>query len=113
MGFDTLIGNTDNSLLTVTDSTLEQNTAQGGNGHGAGNGGAGQGGGLAIQSGSSGTLAASTITQNHAVGGAGGSHGHNGSGVGGGVNALGTFAFDAATVIDQNHASTSNNDVFT
>jgi hypothetical protein len=32
--------------------------------------------------------------------------------VGGGVSNLGTFAFDALTVIEKNHASTSNDDLF-
>ena len=40
-----------------------------------------------------------------------GAHG-GGHGVGGGVYNVGVFAFDAATVIDHNQASTSNGDVF-
>ena len=35
-----------------------------------------------------------------------------GDGVGGGVSNLGTFTFDADTVITHNHASTSNDDIF-
>jgi hypothetical protein len=33
--------------------------------------------------------------------------------VGGGVYNLGAFAFDASTMIKGNHASTSNDDIFT
>jgi hypothetical protein len=33
--------------------------------------------------------------------------------VGGGVDNLGTFTFDSFTVILRNHASTSNDDLFT
>jgi hypothetical protein len=43
------------------------------------------------------------VTQNHA----------NGSpGIGGGIYNLGTFSFDSATVIEDNKASTSNDNIF-
>jgi hypothetical protein len=48
-----------------------------------------------------------TVTGNYANSG-----GSGGQGVGGGVYSLGTFTFDVTTVIDGNHASTSNNDIF-
>jgi hypothetical protein len=32
-------------------------------------------------------------------------------GIGGGVFTIGTFSFDATTVIKKNHASTSNDDI--
>jgi hypothetical protein len=38
--------------------------------------------------------------------------GHGGLGIGGGVYNLGKFVTNAATVIAQNHASTSNDDCF-
>ena len=41
-----ILGLTDNSVLTVTDSTLDHNDAQGGDGGHGGNGGDGLGGGL-------------------------------------------------------------------
>jgi hypothetical protein len=37
----------------------------------------------------------------------------DGQGIGGGVYNLGTFTFDVTTVIAHNHASTSNDDIFT
>ena len=58
------------------------------------------------------TLNASPIIGNEADGGMGGAGGADGQGVGGGVYNLGTFVFDAATVIRHNHASTSNDDCF-
>jgi hypothetical protein len=43
------------------------------------------------------------VTKNHA----------NGSpGIGGGIYNLGTFTFDVFSVIKDNHASTSNDDIF-
>ena len=57
-------------------------------------------------------VVASDISYNQALGGYGDSGGTDGLGVGGGVYNLGTFGFDAATVIRQNHASTSNDDCF-
>ena len=44
--------------------------------------------------------------------GLGDGDGTDGMGVGGGVYNLGTFLYDAATVITHNHASTSNDDCF-
>ena len=106
------MGFTDNSVLTIADSTLDHNVAQGGDGGKSGNGGDGFGGGLAIQTGSSATANGSTITHNQALGGQGGAGGADGQGIGGGVYSLGTFAFDSLTVIKKNHASTSNDDIF-
>ncbi len=47
-----------------------------------------------------------------ANGGESGIGGSAGQGIGGGIYNLGSFAFDAFTVIRHNHASTSNDDVF-
>jgi hypothetical protein len=55
-------------------------------------------------------VVASDLTANSAVGGPGG--GRDGLGVGVGVYNLGTLFFDAATVLTQNHASTSDDDCF-
>jgi hypothetical protein len=104
-------GLTDNSVLTLTDSTLDHNLAQGGAGSHGGNAGDGLGGGLAVQSGASATLSASTVTHNQALGGAAGAGGSAGHGSGGGVYNLGTFT-DLASVVKKNKASTSDDDVF-
>ena len=47
-----------------------------------------------------------------ALGGLGDSEGTDGLGVGAGVYNLGTFLFDAATVLGHNYASTSDDDCF-
>ena len=59
-----------------------------------------------------GNVTGSTVTHNRAKGGEGDDGGSDGQGVGGGVYNDGTFAFDLATVIAHNHASTSNDDIF-
>jgi hypothetical protein len=41
-----------------------------------------------------------------------GNHANGKPGIGGGIYNLGTFTFDAFTVIKGNHASTSNDDIF-
>ena len=50
--------------------------------------------------------------KNHANGGEGGDGGSDGEGIGGGVYNLGDFDFDVLTLIFENHASTSHDDVF-
>ena len=125
-----VFGQLNPSVVTVTNSTLDHNLAQGGgggNGLGGGianllsatttvdssfltnnqangdGGGAGLGGGAYNDATSSLTLTTSLVTGNHA----------NGKpGIGGGIYNLGTFTFDAFTVIKHNHASTSNDDIF-
>jgi len=57
-------------------------------------------------------VVASDISPNQARGGLGDGEGTDGLGVGGGVYNLGTFLFDALTVIRHNRASDSNNDCF-
>jgi hypothetical protein len=83
---------------TATDSTFRNNVAHGDDG------GNGFGGAMYVGGGAALSVAASTIEHNHAKG--------DGEGVGGGVYSLGLFTFDAFTVIRQNHASTSNDDLF-
>jgi hypothetical protein len=122
------VGQLSLSVVTVTNSTLDQNLTQVGGGNGLGGGitnlvsatttvdssfltnnqaigagGAGLGGGAYNDATSSLTLTTTSVTSNHA----------NGQpGIGGGVYNLGTFTVDALTVITGNHASTSNDDVF-
>ena len=117
-------------MVSVTNSTLDHNVAQGGRG------GYGVGGGIADVLSATTTVAGSTLTQNEAIGGEGGGAGlgggasndatstleltdssvtrnqANGSpGIGGGVYNLGTFTFDALTVIAGNEASTSDDEI--
>jgi hypothetical protein len=94
------------------------NEAVGGQGGAGGNGGNGLGGGVYTQSSPLGiaslTLARSVIVANEANGGLGGTGGSDGQGIGGGVyiGALGTFEFDVFTIIAHNHASTSDDNIF-
>ena len=111
VGFYALVGFTDNSTLTMTDTTLDHNVAQGGDGGKGGDGGDGLGGGLAIQAGSSATVSHSTITHNDADGGHKGTGGGNGHGVGGGAYNLGSLDL-LMTILADNDASTSNDDLF-
>ena len=103
--------------LTITDSIIDGNKARGGNAHTSGppsHGGDGLGGGIYHGSGtgSKTTLTACWITHNRARGGRGRHGGGDGQGVGGGLYNLGTVAVDPATVINKNHASTNNNNVY-
>src|SRR5215831_17841353 len=110
-GFSTF-GISDSSSVSLSGSTLSDNLAIGGDGGARGNGGDGEGGGVFVGTGAALTVTGSTITQNHANGGSGSGGGSAGQGEGGGVYNDGTFTFDAATVINQNHASTSNDNIF-
>jgi hypothetical protein len=87
------------------------NVADGGAGAPGGNGGNGEGGGLFNDKGATSTILTSAIVENKADGGDAGAGGSDGQGVGGGVYNLGTFDLDAASVIHDNHASTSDDDV--
>ena len=107
-GFVTF-GILDSSSVSLSGSALSDNLVIGGAG---GNGGDGEGGGAFIGTGATLTVSATTITKNHANGGSGRGRGTDGQGVGGGVYNEGTFTFDVTTFIAQNHASTSNNDIF-
>ena len=103
--------------MTVSGCTLDHNRAIGGAGAVGGNGGNGYGGGVYNEAGafdveSSLHLVQSTITENHANGGEGGEGGSDGEGIGGGVYNLGLFDLDVFTLIFDNHASTSADDVF-
>ncbi len=77
-------------------STITQNEANGGAG------GAGLGGGAYNDATSSLALTTSWVTQNQA----------NGTpGIGGGIYTIGTFSVNSFTVIEDNHASTSGNNI--
>jgi hypothetical protein len=102
------IADTLGTMLTVGGTTVDHNKAQAGDG---GAGGNGYGGGLYKDASSTLTLTSATVQYNFAVGGAGGSGGSDGQGIGGGVYAIGTFSFDSTTVINKNHASTSNDNI--
>ena len=98
--------------LTITDTTIAHNHAQGGEG---GNGGNGLGGGL-YDSLDSITLTelilkGAVVSHNLALGGEAEDGGSDGQGIGGGVYHLGPYPADAATVIEKNQASTSHKDV--
>jgi hypothetical protein len=107
------IANQDGAALTVLHTLLVGNLARGGNGGLDGNGGDGLGGGLYISGGSL-QLEHTRITDNHAVGGHGGAGGHDGHGVGGGLYVVAAVSAcaDDATVIVDNLASTSDDDIF-
>jgi hypothetical protein len=105
-------GSTDNSSLTLINCTLASNEAVGGAGGSSSTGGNGLGGGLSVLAGGSASVTTSSIEVNRAQGGAASTGGTAGEGVGGGVYNLGTFTPDVVTVIEGNHASTSNDDIF-
>jgi hypothetical protein len=109
VGFNVLLGFTDQSTVQVSGSTIDANLAAGGTGSETGPGGNGLGGGLAIIAGSSATVSASAIEENNALGGAAAA---NGQGLGGGVYNLGMFTFDDLTTIRRNRASTGGDDIY-
>jgi uncharacterized protein (TIGR03118 family) len=106
---------------TVSHTSLVENQARGGAGGVGGNGGNGQGGGIwngppNPLDGTPSMLSIdhSTIADNRADGGAAGSAGSAGLGQGGGIYIVpgGTVSVDLATDIADNHATTSDDDVF-
>src|SRR5262249_46473719 len=96
----------------VLDTVISHNHALGGDGADGSDGGNGFGGGLYNNAASSLHLERCTVTKNHANGGDGGTSSSDGEGIGGGVYNLGDFDLDALTLIFENHASTSDDDVF-
>ncbi len=93
---------------TLYQATLEANLAIGGNGL---SGGTGLGGGIYVASGAIVGVTQSAIILNVAQGGHGQHGGSDGQGIGGGVYDLGTFTFDAASVILFNFASTNGSNI--
>jgi hypothetical protein len=110
----------ENSVLTLTNTTVDHNEAQGGRGGKGADGGAGLGGGLWLYSRSATTpevsaqLTNSTVDHNRADGGQKGQGGADGQGIGGGVyDFQGAFALDSGSAVKKNHASFSDDDLFT
>jgi hypothetical protein len=113
VGLNVVLGYADGSSLQINDCTINHNKAKGGQGGAGANGGDALGGGIAVIVDSSANVTASDIEHNDATGGSAGAGGSAGSGIGGGVYNLGTFVYDGSTVIKHNHASTSDDDIFT
>jgi hypothetical protein len=123
------------STVTISNSTLEHNQARGGR-DAAGNGGDGWGGAIASLFSAAANVTGSTVADNLAIGGAGGNgygggafndatssfalstsvvtgnHANGGEGIGGGVYNLGNLDVDGLTLLLENHASTSHDDLF-
>ena len=89
------IAGTFDATTTAAYTVITQNQADG-------NGGAALGGGVYSDATSSLTLTVSVVTQNQADGC---------PGIGGGVYTLGTFSYDASTIILFNHASTNGDNI--
>ena len=108
-----LFGFVDSSTLNLTDDNLGYNLAQGGKGGTGGNGGDGNGGALAVVTGSA-TVTNDSVEHNFAIAGKKGYGGSDGMGVGGGVYVYsgGTFSADLATAIKKNHATTSDDNIY-
>ncbi len=99
------------SSLTLDQSTLIFNVAQGGNGGAGGNGGIGLGGGLFADPITTTAISSSWLEFNQATGGEGGLGGISGDGFGGGIDVTpGAGVSLTKTKVACNHAATSNND---
>jgi hypothetical protein len=109
-GLANLLGAT----LTVSGGSVAHNRAVGGAGGSGGDGGDGEGGGIFQDELSTLTLLGATVEHNLALGGAAGLGGSDGDGIGGGLylTAGGAACADALTSIFDNHATTSDDDVF-
>jgi hypothetical protein len=100
--------------VTVHNTLIDHNLAQGGQGgKQGGNGGDALGGGIFNDAATTMTVTASRITHNKAQGGKGRRSGDDGEGIGGGVYNRFVFTADASTVIARNKASTSHDNIFT
>jgi hypothetical protein len=103
------------AALTVTHCIIDQNQAQGGSADTSGppnNGGSGLGGGVYNDEVSTIALTDSSITRNRAIGASGSNGGSDGLGIGGGIYSIGVLNCFGTNVITKNHASTSNDDIF-
>jgi len=107
------IGTLDASVLTVSNCSIASNSAQGGVGGAGANGGDGLGGGIFVGAGTA-TIDPTQIRFNDAQGGAAGSGGAAGNGIGSGlyISAGATVFLSKETVVDDNTASTSNDNIF-
>jgi hypothetical protein len=113
VGFVTLVGVTDEAQLTLINSTVANNQALGGKGGKGGDGGDGLGGGLCVTATCSATVINSSVTNNTADSGkkGGGGGTSDGQGIGGGEYNEGSLT-NILSAIKKNHASTSDNDIF-
>jgi len=98
------------AAIQVSGTTIEDNLALGGD-NSNGVGGNGFGGGVYVDAASSVGLQSTDVTGNHAN--AGGGTTGDGVGIGGGVYSFGSFSVDDPASILHNHASTSNDDIYT
>jgi hypothetical protein len=110
--FDASNGFAGQATLALNDCFIQANAAEGGAASLAVNGGNGFGGGIFIDANATATVLTSVIVGNQAQGGSGGVGASDGQGVGGGVYNLGTFMLDGASVVANNRASSSDDDVF-
>jgi hypothetical protein len=114
VGFVTLVGvNPDGGQLTLINSVVANNQALGGKGGKGGDGGDGLGGGVCVTATCHATVINSSVTNNSADGGEEGAGGKasDGHGIGGGEYNTGSIT-NVLSTIKKNHASTSNNDIF-
>jgi hypothetical protein len=81
---------------TLSDSTITDNQAIGGQGGAGGNGGDALGGGIINYNGAALSVSACLLADNQAVGGAGGTGGNGGNGFGGGIYNSGPSSFVTA-----------------
>lgn len=98
------------SVINVVGSELSKNLALGGD-NPDGAGGNGLGGGAYIDSFSTVQLQTTDVTGNHANAGEGSTS--DGVGIGGGVYNIGHFEVDDPDRVHKNHASTSDDDIYT
>jgi hypothetical protein len=116
VGGRTIYDGPDGSSVALSDSVINANQALGGAGGSGASGGSGYGGGAFIgapESGVNSSLAVTdtNINANRADGGAPGLGGGTGVGIGGGIYDLGDLSV-VDSEIRGNHASTSNDDIF-
>jgi hypothetical protein len=108
-----ILGFSDTSSLSLSDSTLFGNVALGGAGGALANGGNGWGGGAFVGAGGNATIDQTSITLNLAMGGLAGAGGSDGDGIGGGLYvATGATVSLKKTKVASNYASTSNDDIY-
>jgi hypothetical protein len=103
---------TDNSSLSLDQSTMIFNVASGGKGSAGGNGGSGSGGGLFADPDTTAAISNSWLGFNQAVGGQGGLGGASGDGFAGGIDvAIGASVSLETTKVAGNHGASSNDDI--
>jgi hypothetical protein len=112
---DTFLGlSSDGSTLSVADTAIGLNLAEGGAGGAGGNGGSGQGGACYVYGATTATIDGSEIVFNAAVGGAAGAGGAVGQGSGGGlyISAGAGVTLSSPSEVVYDHASSSDDDIF-